>query len=585
MAVTYDTLPVAAVGTTDDANSHRSSLHILIVDDDQTNRLVLQSMLVKDGHTVFTAADGHEALEVFDREQPDMVLMDVMMPRMNGYDATRHIKARTQERFVPVIFLTALNDDEALVQCVACGGDDFLTKPFKRIILRAKVEALERVRQLYAIMKTQKDQLAYHHAHLQQEQKVAEEVFRNILHAGCLDAPHIQYLLSPMAVFNGDLLLVSPKPSGGLHIMVGDFTGHGLPAALGAIPVSDLFYDMTANGYAISDIVAAMNQKLKTSLPTGVFCAACLLEFDVTYNTLAVWNGGVPAVLVHRQQGGELKRLASCHLPLGVVGNDRLDRSVEIIDIGLGDRVYAFTDGVIEASNPQREMFGQERLEACFTHNRNPESLFDEIRHSLTAFRAGSSQSDDTTLIAITCDPALAHRDSMQVVVHQQTKPAMHWQLRLELGIDALRAVDPVPQIMQMLMGIQGLYEHRERLYTVLAELYSNALEHGLLQLDSALKSTPQGFGDYYTAREQRLAALEEGGITIAMAHASCGTGGELTLQIEDSGSGFDHHQHEQELTDNTTYCGRGIPLVRSLCKELVYHDQGSCVRAVYLWQ
>ncbi|MEE8305457.1 MAG: fused response regulator/phosphatase [Candidatus Tectomicrobia bacterium] len=480
-------------------------LRLLIVDDDLTNRLVLNAMLVKEGHTVLTAADGQEALEVFDREQPDMVLMDVMMPVMDGYEATRQIKARTGERFVPVIFLTALHDETALVECVACGGDDFLTKPYKRPILRAKVEALERVRRLYATLKTQKDELATHHTHIQQEQKVAEGVFSNIVHAGCLDMPHIKYLLSPMAIFNGDLLLAAPKPSGGLHIMVGDFTGHGLPAALGAIPLSDIFYDMTAKGYEISDIVAAINQKLKAAMPTGVFCAACLLEFDPAYSTLTIWNGGIPEVLVYGRPGRKPKSLASQHLPLGVVGNDRLDRGVEIVNLAPGDRVYAYTDGVIETCNPDGEMFAQQRLDSYFVRNLHPDRLFDEIRAGLSAFRAGRSQSDDVTLVEITCDAVVANHRSTYSTAYQHTMSPSHWQMVLELGPDTLRRVDPLPQIIQMLMEMQGLHQHRECLYTVLAELFSNALDHGLLGLDSGLKSSPERFAEYYTTREKRV--------------------------------------------------------------------------------
>ena len=80
---------------------------------------------------------------------------------------------------------------------------------------------------LYVTLKTEEDELAYHQARIQQEQRVTEGVFSNIVHPGCLDVPYIKYLLSAVAVFNGDLLLAALKPSGGLHIMVRDFTGHG----------------------------------------------------------------------------------------------------------------------------------------------------------------------------------------------------------------------------------------------------------------------------------------------------------------------------------------------------------------------
>jgi two-component system, HptB-dependent secretion and biofilm response regulator len=133
-------------------------------------------------------------------------------------------------------------------------------------------------------------------------------------------------------------------------------------------------------------------------------------------------------------------------------------------------------------------------------------------------------------------------------------------------------------------MALQGLHAHRERLYTILAELFANALEHGLLGLDSALKHTPQGFVAYYIARERSLAALEHGWINIALTHTAMGTAGQLTLRIEDSGPGFEYQRCQPDLAANRTHSGRGIPLVRALCQALTYHGAGNCVEAVYVW-
>jgi anti-sigma regulatory factor (Ser/Thr protein kinase) len=426
--------------------------------------------------------------------------------------------------------------------------------------------------------------LASHHRHLQREYEVAEKLFSTIVHPGCLDAPHLKYVLSPMAIFNGDLLLAARKPSGGLHILVGDFTGHGLPAAVGAMPVADLFYAMTDKGYAISDIVTEANQKLKAVLPTGIFCAAALLELDATYSQLTVWNGGLPDVLVRKPCGGPLRRLCSQHLPLGVVDNTRLDRSVEVFELMPGERIYAYTDGVIEASAPTGEMFGQSRLEDYLTQDCAPEQMFETICAGLTAFRAGGPQRDDLTLLEITCDAKLANPANPEATAASGAKAPACWHMALEFDAITLRTLDPLPQIMQMLMALQGLHAHRARLYTILAELFANALEHGLLGLDAGLKHTPQGFVAYYTAREQSLAALEQGWINIALTHTAMGTGGQLTICIKDSGPGFDYQRYQPDLAVNTTHSGRGIPLVRALCQELTYHGAGNCVEAVYVW-
>ncbi len=119
-------------------------LRILAVDDNRTNLHILQVFLKKLGHEVILAENGEEAVQRFDREHPDMVLLDIMMPVMDGFEAARQIKARSSERWVPVIFLSALNRDENLLEGLEAGGDDYLTKPINFIVLEAKIRSMQR---------------------------------------------------------------------------------------------------------------------------------------------------------------------------------------------------------------------------------------------------------------------------------------------------------------------------------------------------------------------------------------------------------------------------------------------------------
>ena len=91
-------------------------IKVLLVDDDRINRVLLNAILKREGYAVLEANDGQEAVDIFDSEKPDLVLMDVMMPVMDGYEATKLIKSRGAERFVPVIFLTAVTDEKALAK-------------------------------------------------------------------------------------------------------------------------------------------------------------------------------------------------------------------------------------------------------------------------------------------------------------------------------------------------------------------------------------------------------------------------------------------------------------------------------------
>jgi len=124
--------------------SAASSHHILVVDDTATNRQILAVFLKKLGHTVALAEDGAQAVAMFSATPYDMIIMDVMMPVMDGYEATRRIKAMSGDRWVPVVFLSALDKDENLVTGLEAGGDDYLPKPVNFVVLEAKLRSLSR---------------------------------------------------------------------------------------------------------------------------------------------------------------------------------------------------------------------------------------------------------------------------------------------------------------------------------------------------------------------------------------------------------------------------------------------------------
>ncbi len=559
-------------------------LKILIVDDELVSRKKLFAVLDKAGHTCFEAENGQEGVDAYERERPDIVIMDVLMPVMDGYEATRIIKKQSGERFVPVICLTGLEDDVSLAKCVAAGADDFLSKPVNRIILNAKIDALRRISQLYNTVTEQKEQLGAQFAHLEQEQETAQKVFVTMVNRGCLDAPNLKYLISPLALFNGDVLFAAPKPSGGLHVMLGDFTGHGLPAAFGAIPVSDIFYAMTIKGYSIGEIVLELNTRLHTMLPANQFLAACLLDLDSNVGSLTIWNGAIPDVVVINTEGDIKYRLKSRNIPLGVVGRDIFESIAEVKDIGQGERIYIYSDGLIEARSPDGEMFGQERLDKYFSRRQPPVSLFEDIRDGFTTFCVGETQEDDITIVEIICDKDAVLPRKPETDFAPDKSNRMDWKVIMDLTPETLRTVDPLPLIIHYLTEDERLYQHRENIYLILSELFANALEHGLLRLDSKLKKDAEGFARFFAEREKKLAELESGMMQITLEHTFRDEGGVFAVSVEDSGPGFDHHKRGTQLADNVELSGRGIQLVKSLCKKVVYHGRGNRVEAVYEW-
>lgn len=125
-------------------NALMSKMKVLAVDDNRTNLHILQVFLKKLGHEVILAENGEEAVRKFETESPDLVLLDIMMPVMDGFEAARRIKGMTCDRWTPVIFLSALNRDENLVEGLDAGADDYLTKPINFVVLEAKLRSMQR---------------------------------------------------------------------------------------------------------------------------------------------------------------------------------------------------------------------------------------------------------------------------------------------------------------------------------------------------------------------------------------------------------------------------------------------------------
>lgn len=554
-------------------------LAILIAEDNAADRMLLSTIVSRQGHRVLTASNGLEAVALFEQARPQLVLMDALMPVMDGFEAARRIKQKAGEALVPIIFLTSLTEGEALVRCLEAGGDDFLAKPYNRVILEAKIGAMDRLRRLHDTVLQQRDLIARHNEHLLREQRVAKAVFDKVAHSGCLDAPNISYMQSPYALFNGDLLLAAYKPSGGMHVMLGDFTGHGLPAAIGAMPLAEVFYGMTAKGHALAEILREINAKLKRILPVGVFCCATLLNISSKRGLLEVWSGGLPDGYLLHGDGRPRQSLVSRHLPLGILEPAAFSDRCEVYPLAPGDRIFLLSDGVLEASDQQGQLFGEARLLELLDANRQPQALFEEIQLALAAFRG--EQQDDVSMVQVGLAEddehprPLAFADSGQGSV-------MDWSASFEFRALSLRHFNPLPFLLQLLLDVRALRPRGGELYTVLAELYSNALEHGVMGLDSSLKQDASGFAEYYRERRLRLASLQDGYVRFHLQMLPEEGGGRLIVRVEDSGPGFDPVT-VMALGDEAL-CGRGLALVRQLSDGFQIAPVGQGVSVEFCW-
>ena len=549
---------------------------VLVVDDSISMRALLTSILEDMGINYVQASTGEEALDYISGNQPlpILVVLDISLPGIDGYQTGRKMKALAGESHLPIIFLTGAKDDNILSKCLAI-GDDYIAKPFTVEMVSSKIEARRRVSELYKQMEQQYKVLMRHKHLVDREHEVVESIFSNQFEQHITQTDSFRFHISPISVFNGDVLLTAYGPSGNLYIAVGDVTGHGLPAAVGAIPVYPAFRSMAIKGLSIGNIASEMNRALRDLLPDNMMLAASLLELNSSADTLTVWSGGMPAMVLADTNGNISQLIESIHCPLAMLPSHEFSQDIQVYHINKGDRIYLFTDGVEECRNAKDEMFGEPRLHSLF--DGSEANMFDRILEKINQFTGDKEQDDDITLVEVICEPNTITEKIEQTSENIKVLP---WLLTFDMGVNEIKTASPVPQIIRLLSNAVGLDVHQDYISTVLSEIYGNALDHGLLELDSSIKDSEDGFMEYYRLRQQRLNELQQGTITIHLKFIHQPSGSVIEIQVKDSGAGFDFEAKKNSSMEDSF--GRGVDILRELCDSVTYSEGGSCITATY---
>ncbi len=375
---------------------------ILIVDDIEANRFLLSRKLRLLGDfEVIEAKDGGDAIAKFVRSSPDLILMDIKMPNMNGYESAAEIKKLGGAIHTPIIFVTGMGEETSLTDALESGGDDFIAKPYSTEVLRSKVRAHLRIRDLNTELQSRNTELSVLNQRLKYEQFVIEQFFERVFQQNDMDPRFIRYHMSAMSIFSGDVLLVRRSPAGHLFVIMGDFTGHGLTAAMGTLPVAQVFFKMVQESASVAEIATEVNLQLNILLPSGLFFAATVACLDAGGDTLTVWAGGMPDSYVIDSTGQFKHVIESQHLALGILSQKAFEADTLTLTMLRGDLLYLYSDGIVEAQSPSGEMFNDDRLR---THLQSPAlERFERMIVTLSAFRNGSAQKDDMTFIEVGC--------------------------------------------------------------------------------------------------------------------------------------------------------------------------------------
>ena len=255
-------------------------------------------------------------------------------------------------------------------------------------------------------------------------------------------------------------------------------------------------------------------------------------------------------------------------MALGVLNDDEFEHTLINCELSPEDRLIVYTDGITETMNSADEMFGQDRFEALY--NNNPKADIIDVIQTLDNYRGKEHQLDDISIVQVNCLSSPSPQNNTA-----KTIPPLPWKVEVELSPDDIRQTDPVAQVLDMVSAFQGMEKHRSTLFLLLAEMYNNSVDHGLLNLDSDVKNEDEGFFEFYMQRQTALENLSEGFLKLKVVHLP--EANSIQLSITDSGKGFDAEKVKARLKDSDHH-GRGLKLICELARKFDYQDQGRTI-------
>jgi anti-sigma regulatory factor (Ser/Thr protein kinase) len=437
---------------------------------------------------------------------------------------------------------------------------------------------------MVAALQRANDELAGYHADEEEEKRMAKHLVDRINMASHDPQGQVDSWVLPAQYFSGDLVAIARTPANTLHVLLGDGTGHGLAAALSALPVVQPFCAMTEKGFGIGTIAREINNKIRATLPVGRFVAAAIASIDPRFGVITVWNGGSPLCSLLDVNGNVVRRFTSTHMPLGILDDGSFDSTVESAHYDGDCQLFIASDGLIEAENDAGEAFGEARALHAVT-DALPSVRLRAVRAAIHGHLGSKVPSDDISIMIVNCSELVAPEVATAPEIDfAPAASAEGCDVKLVASARELRQHDIVPAVCNLLKEMGIGTSSASQAFVVLSELFNNALDHGLLKIDSSLKTGPHGFDRYMAERAQRLKKLQQGAIEITARYVESSGRPCLQMNVRHTGLGFDHAPYLAEplapVRDAQQH-GRGIGLVRSICTRVEYRDAGPRSRGV----
>jgi sigma-B regulation protein RsbU (phosphoserine phosphatase) len=372
-----------------------SECRVLIVDDVPTNIDVLVNAL-RGEYKLSVATDGPGALKAVEKNAPDLVLLDIMMPGMDGYEVCRRLRAMESTREIPVMFLSALEDVHNIATGFEAGGNDYLTKPFEILEVKARVKSLIKAKAYADAVREARER----------DLSIAREIQMGILPGDLTPRTagtglDIHAIIEPARQVGGDLYEVLRIGDDSVVVVIGDVMGKGIPASLFMAVTVTLLRTIARQTQRPDEILARLNSELEAQNPRRMFVTMCCLAFDLRNGRVTGASAGHSPLLLLSATSPPRFVFRSSGMVLGM--KPGLQYSVEALDLEPGHTLVLYTDGITEAENAAEEQFESERLLHCLTSpaTRTAGEVASELVAAVQAFAGGTPQTDDITVVAV----------------------------------------------------------------------------------------------------------------------------------------------------------------------------------------
>ena len=380
---------------------------ILLVDDNPDNIYLLEVILQSRNFKTISAANGREAVDaVLANPGIDLILMDVMMPEMDGFEASRHIRNRSESAHIPIIMMTAKKRELGdVVRGLDEGALEYLTKPFEEDELLARVRSMLRIKRLHDNNRELLDKLLRQQKLMDVELKIAEKVQYAMLPAPgaypAKDRITVETYYHATASIGGDFYDVMEYGAGKVAFLIADVSGHGPSAALIVAMLKTILVNEAASRPSPADLMTRINKKITGLIPEDHFVSVFFAVADLDARTLTSCRAGHPYPMLFSAARTEIVSLDPPGTIIGMFADAVYGESA--VTLAPGDKLLLYSDGIFEVPNKTGELYGLQRLREFVLKHRNEDcrGLLDKMNAEVDAFWDGETIRDDVAELAV----------------------------------------------------------------------------------------------------------------------------------------------------------------------------------------